>query len=235
MIKDFEEHGVHVNHAWGMTEMSPLGTHGMVPPRIEALPLEEKLDYKERQGRRVFGVEIKIVDLDGNRLPHDGVAVGELYVRGNGIVAGYYNNPEASAKAMDSEGWFGTGDVASIDTEGFLVIQDRTKDLIKSGGEWISSIDLENAAISHPGITTCAAIGVAHPKWDERPVLVAVAAGEDKPTLEEVRGHMAAHFAKWQLPDDIIWVDELPMTATGKVSKLNVRKMLADYTHPDLA
>ncbi|MBV7407638.1 long-chain-fatty-acid--CoA ligase [Maritimibacter sp. DP1N21-5] len=235
MIKAFEELGVRVNHAWGMTEMSPIGTHGSQPPKVEALPLEEKLDVKQKQGRRCFGVDLKIVDENGQRQPHDGKAIGELFVRGNAVVSGYFRNEEASAKAMDAEGWFGTGDVASISPDGYLIIQDRAKDLIKSGGEWISSIDLENAAMSHPGVANCAAIGVAHPKWDERPVLVAVAAGETKPGLEELRDHMEAHFAKWQLPDDIIWVEALPLTATGKVSKLTLRQQLADYKHPEVA
>lgn len=235
MIQAFEEMGVNVNHAWGMTEMSPIGTHGVMPASLQNLPLEEKLNYKQLQGRRCFGVDLKIVDEDGNRQPHDGKAIGELFVRGNAVVSGYFNNEEASAAAFDADGWFGTGDVASISADGYLTIQDRAKDLIKSGGEWISSIDLENAAMSHAGIANCAAIGVPHPKWDERPVLVAVAAGEEKPTLEAIRDHMEEHFAKWQLPDDVIWVDELPMTATGKVSKLNLRKQLADYKHPELA
>ena len=235
MIKAFEELGVHVNHAWGMTEMSPLGTHGTVPPSVAALPLDQMLAYKSKQGRRVYGVELKIVDDHGKRLAQDGKAVGELFVRGNFIVSGYYNNPEASAAALDAEGWFGTGDVASIDPDGYLTIQDRAKDLIKSGGEWISSIDLENAAMSHPGVANCAAIGVAHPKWDERPVLVAVQApGEKKPSLTALQAHMAEHFAKWQLPDDVIWVEALPMTATGKVSKMTLRQQLADYVHPEL-
>ena len=135
---------------------------------------------------------------------------------------------------IDAEGWFGTGDIASIDPNGFLVIQDRSKDLIKSGGEWISSIDLENVAMAHPGIASCAAIAMPHPKWDERPVLIAVAAGGDKPTLEEIHTHMEGHFAKWQLPDDIVWVDSLPLTATGKVSKLTLREQFVDYKLPDL-
>ncbi len=235
MIEKFEKMDVNVNHAWGMTEMSPIGTHGVMPPEVNQLPFEERMDYKQLQGRRCFGVDLKIVDEDGNRQPHDGKAIGELYVRGNSVVSGYFNNEEASEKALDAEGWFGTGDVASINEDGFLTIQDRAKDLIKSGGEWISSIDLENAAMSHAGVANCAAIGVAHPKWDERPILVAVAAGEDKPSLDVLRDHMAAHFAKWQLPDDVIWVEELPLTATGKVSKLNLRKQLADYKHPELA
>ncbi|MGR3363336.1 MAG: long-chain fatty acid--CoA ligase [Maritimibacter harenae] len=235
MIEKFEKLGVNVNHAWGMTEMSPIGTHGVTPPRVAELPFDEKIDVKAKQGRRVFGVDLKIVDEDGNRQPHDGKAMGELYVRGNAIISGYYKNEDASAKAFDAEGWFGTGDVASIDPDGYLTIQDRSKDLIKSGGEWISSIDLESAALANPGIANCAAIGVAHPKWDERPVLVAVAAGETKPSLDEIRDTMAPHFAKWQLPDDVIWVDELPLTATGKVSKLNLRKQLEGYKHPDVA
>lgn len=235
MIETFENMGINVNHAWGMTEMSPIGTHGVMPPRVNKLPFDEKMNYKQLQGRRAFGVDLKIVDEDGNRQPHDGKAMGELFVRGNTIVSGYFNNEEASDKALDADGWFGTGDVASIDDEGFLTIQDRAKDLIKSGGEWISSIDLENAAMSHPGIANCAAIGVPHPKWDERPILVAVAASEDKPSLQEIRDHMEEHFAKWQLPDDVVWVEDLPMTATGKVSKLNLRKQLDGYTHPELA
>lgn len=235
MIETFEKMGVNVNHAWGMTEMSPIGTHGVMPPWVNDLPFDEKMNYKQLQGRRCFGVDLKIVDEEGNRQPHDGEAIGELFVRGNAVVSGYFKNEEATAAALDSEGWFGTGDVASIGKDGFLTIQDRAKDLIKSGGEWISSIDLENAAMSHPGIANCAAIGVAHPKWDERPVLVAVAAKDTKPSLDELREHMSVHFAKWQLPDDVVWVDELPLTATGKVSKLNLRKQLADYKHPEVA
>lgn len=234
MIETFEKHGVNVGHAWGMTEMSPIGTHGNMPPDVQALPFDEMIDMKSKQGRRAFGVDLKIVDDEGNNLPHDGQAVGELYVRGNTIVSGYFRNEEATAKAMDAEGWFGTGDIASITPNGILSIQDRSKDLIKSGGEWISSIDLENAAMSHPAIGSCAAIAMPHPKWDERPVLVAVAAGAERPGLEEMHAHMAEHFAKWQLPDDLVWVEDLPLTATGKVSKLTLRQKFADYTLPDL-
>ncbi len=234
MIEAFEKMDVSVGHAWGMTEMSPVGTHGTLPSFTNDWPLEKRLDLKQTQGRRVFGVELKIVDDDGERLPHDGKAVGELFVRGNAVVAGYYNNDEATAEALDEEGWFGTGDVASIDKDGYLTIQDRAKDLIKSGGEWISSIDLENAAMAHPSIANCAAIGVPHPKWDERPILVAVPTDSERVTLEELHELLSEHFAKWQLPDDIVWVDELPMTATGKVSKLNLRKALADYKHPEV-
>ena len=234
MIEAFENMDVSVGHAWGMTEMSPIGTHGVMPKWIEALPFEQMIDKKALQGRRVFGVELKIVDDHGNRQPHDGKAIGELYVRGNTVVAGYFNNPEASEKAVDADGWFGTGDMASIDTDGILSIQDRAKDLIKSGGEWISSIDLENVVMAHPAIANCAAIAMPHPKWDERPVLIAVAAGEDRPSLEDIHRHMSEHFAKWQLPDDLIWVDALPLTATGKTAKLTLRQQFAEYNLPDL-
>jgi fatty-acyl-CoA synthase len=221
-----------------MTEMSPIGTHGNMPPYVADLPFKERIDIKSKQGRRVFGVDLKIVDDEGVRQPHDGVAIGEIYVRGNAIISGYYKNDDATKAAIDAEGWFGTGDIASIDEQGFLSIQDRSKDLVKSGGEWISSIDLENAAMSHESIAMCAVIAIAHPKWDERPVLVAVAAegiSEDaRPSLADIHAHIAEHFAKWQMPDDVIWVEALPMTATGKVSKMNLRKQMADYVLPEL-
>ncbi len=233
-IEAFEKMGVTVCHAWGMTEMSPVGSHGNMPARLKARPLDERMPYKVTQGRRVFGVEFKIVGEDGQRLPHDGKAAGELFVRGNAIVSGYYNDPEATAKALDAEGWFGTGDIASIDAEGFLTIQDRSKDLVKSGGEWISSIDLENAAMATPGIANCAVIAVPHPKWDERPVLIAVPDKGAEPSLADVHRQLQGHFAKWQLPDDLILVDALPLTATGKVSKMTLRKQFADYVLPEL-
>jgi len=234
MIEKLEKLEVAVGHAWGMTEMSPIGTHGNMPSWVKALPFDEMVDKKSLQGRRVFGVDMKIVDDNGVAQPHDGEAVGELFVRGNTVVSGYFNNEDASAAAMDNDGWFGTGDIASLDANGFLSIQDRAKDLIKSGGEWISSIDLENAAMSHPDIANCAAVAIAHPKWDERPILVAVPAGEARPSLEDVHAHMSEHFAKWQLPDDLVWVEDLPLTATGKISKLTLRKRMADYVLPDL-
>jgi len=233
MIEDFEKQDVNVVHAWGMTETSPLGTHGSMPSWVMEKPFDKMIDYKSLQGRRVFGVEIKIVDDQGNPLPHDGKSVGELYVRGNAVVSGYFKNEEATKAAMDADGWFGTGDVAIITPDSFLSLQDRAKDLVKSGGEWISSIDLENAAMAHPAIANCAVIAVPHPKWDERPVLMAVAAGDERPSLAEIQSLMGEHFAKWQLPDDLVWVEELPMTATGKVSKLTLRKNLGDYKLPD--
>ncbi|MCG6903017.1 MAG: long-chain fatty acid--CoA ligase [Rhodobacter sp.] len=232
MIQGFEDLGVSVCHAWGMTEMSPVGTLGILTPEMETLPAAEKIALKSTQGRRAFLVDLKIVDEAGNRLPHDGIATGELFVRGPFIMSGYYNNAAASADAIDAEGWFGTGDVASISPEGFLNITDRAKDLIKSGGEWISSIDVENMAMGHPDIANCAVIAVPHPKWDERPVLIAVAAREN-PDIAGIRAHLEARLAKWQLPDDIIFVDDLPLTATGKVSKLTLRQAYADHILPD--
>ncbi|WP_101067194.1 long-chain fatty acid--CoA ligase [Roseovarius salinarum] len=234
MIEAYEARGVTVSQAWGMTEMSPIGTHGVLPPRMQDAPEQTRIDMKCNAGRRLFGVDFKIVDDDGRRQPHDGQTTGELYVRGNTVISEYFENPGATRAAMDGEGWFGTGDVASVDPHGLLTIRDRAKDLVKSGGEWISSIDLENAATSHPAIHACAVIAIPHPKWDERPVLVAVPAGEDRPALEDLHAHMAPHFAKWQMPDDVIYVDDLPLTATGKISKLTLRERFADYVLPEL-
>jgi acyl-CoA synthetase (AMP-forming)/AMP-acid ligase II len=234
LIEFFESRGVDVCHAWGMTEMSPIGTQGQLPPTMEDLPFEDRMTLKSRQGRRVFGVELRLNGEDGAPLPHDGKAVGELHVRGNSIISGYFNNEAATEAAFDADGWFGTGDVASIDPQGFLTIQDRSKDLIKSGGEWISSLDLENIAMAHPKVANCAVIAVAHPKWDERPLLVVVPrdAG-DPPALEEIHGLMLEHVAKWQLPDAMECVEALPLTATGKVSKLTLRQRFAGYVLPD--
>ncbi|MDF0601741.1 long-chain-fatty-acid--CoA ligase [Psychromarinibacter sp. C21-152] len=232
LIRAFEERGVDVVHAWGMTEMSPIGTTTKLGPAAAEVPLEERLRLKSFQGRRAFGVDLKIVGEDGTRQPHDGQAVGELFVRGNTVVSGYFRNEDASAAAIDAEGWFGTGDVAAITPEGFLNITDRTKDLIKSGGEWISSIDVENMAIAHPDIANAAVIAVPHPRWGERPVLIAVPAEGRVPDTADLLRHLGEHLAKWQLPDDVIYVDDLPLTATGKVSKLTLRQMYGDHKLP---
>lgn len=235
LIEDFERLGVDVNHAWGMTEMSPIGSHGALPRRSREAPFEERMALKSLQGRRVPFVEMKIIDEAGHALPHDGEAQGELCVRGHTVMAGYFHNEDATAKALDREGWFITGDIASITPEGFLQLRDRSKDLIKSGGEWISSIDLENVAMAHPKVAQCAAIAMAHPKWDERPVLVVTPTDPaDPPTLDALRAHLEEHFAHWQLPDDLLLVEAMPLTATGKVSKLTLRQQFADYTLPDL-
>lgn len=196
MINRFEDLGVSVCHAWGMTEMSPIGTQGHLAPPLTELPREEQLEIKSAQGRRCFGVELKIIDENGTPLPHDGEASGELYVRGNSVVSGYYENPEATAAVIDGDGWFGTGDVATIDTRGFLRITDRAKDLIKSGGEWISSIDVENLAMAHPSVANAAVIAVPHPKWDERPLLVVVLAEGASLDKDDVQAHLGSSFAK---------------------------------------
>ena len=234
MIEFFEKRGVDVCHAWGMTEMSPVGTHGQLSKPMHDLPFEQRMALKAKQGRRVFGVELRIDGEDGKPLPHDGKSSGELHVRGNTIISGYFGDEAATEDAFDADGWFGTGDVAVIDESGFLAIQDRSKDLIKSGGEWISSLDLENIAMGHPKVASCAVIAVSHPKWEERPLLVVVPreAG-DPPALAEIHDMMLEHLAKWQLPDAMECVEDLPLTATGKVSKLTLRKRFADYVLPD--
>jgi fatty-acyl-CoA synthase len=177
----------------------------------------------------VFGVDLKVVDDKGNSLPHDGKASGELHVRGNAIISGYYKNDSATEEAFDEKGWFGTGDIASITPDGFLNIQDRAKDLIKSGGEWISSIDIENIVMGHPEVANCAVIAVSHPKWEERPLLVVVSNGNIRVTKKEIDNLLLEHIAKWQLPDAIEFLDALPLTATGKVSKLTLREKFANY------
>jgi fatty-acyl-CoA synthase len=226
LTRDYE---IEVTHGWGMTEMSPVGTLTVFRPEEQKLPPMERAKLSAKQGRRMFGVDLKVIDERGNRAPPDGETTGELFVRGSTIVSGYFNNPEASAKQIDSEGWFGTGDVAKITPDGWLLIVDRTKDLVKSGGEWISSIDVENAALACKGLANCAVIGVPHPKWDERPLLVAVKAPGAEPTKAEILDVLGSKIAKWQMPDDVVFVDALPMTATGKISKKDLRAKFADY------
>ncbi len=228
LIEAFEKKGVNVCHAWGMTEMSPLGTQCNLPPELAAAPFEQRIDRKQSQGRRVFGVEMKIVDDDGKCLSHDGKTPGHLYVRGNTITEGYFEDEEASKQVFDADGWFCTGDIAAIDPDGFLLITDRSKDLIKSGGEWISSLDLENIVMSHPGVANCAVIAVPDAKWDERPLLIVVPREDAPPPKEDLLGLLAQRLAKWQVPDDVVFLDQLPLTATGKVSKLTLRKQFAE-------
>ncbi len=233
MLNEFKEtYNVEGLQGWGMTEMSPIGTVSLVRPRDQHFSPKEQLDIKCKQGRAVFGVEMKIVDEDGKRLPHDGEAFGELLVRGAAILSGYYGNPEANAKAFDDEGWFRTGDVAKIDPEGYMEIVDRTKDVIKSGGEWISSIDLENAAVGHPEIAEAAVIAARHPKWDERPLLVCVREQGSSVDKDGVLEYLGQHVAKWWLPDDVLFVEELPHSATGKLQKAKLREDFKDYTLP---
>jgi fatty-acyl-CoA synthase len=209
--------------------MSPVGTLTQMTPEERALSFDSQMDIKSRQGRRMFGVDMKIVDPDGVTLPNDGEAQGELFVRGGAVISGYYENPEATAASIDKDGWFGTGDVATITPDGWLVLVDRTKDLVKSGGEWISSIDVENVAIGCPGVANAAVIAVPHPKWNERPLLVVVKAPGANPTRDGILAHVAGKLAKWQVPDDVVFVDSLPLTATGKISKKDLRAKFADY------
>lgn len=233
LTEGFEHLGIEVNHAWGMTETSPLGSHGSLPVSSRAEPFEARMALKATQGRRVFGVEMKIVDDAGQRQPHDGNAMGQLFVRGNTIASGYFNNEEASRKVIDAEGWFATGDIASISPDGYLTLRDRAKDLIKSGGEWISSIDVENCALAHPKVAQCAVIAMPHPKWGERPLMIVKPENaDDRPHLSEIHEVLAPHLAQWQLPDDLVFVDELPLTATGKVSKLKLREQFRDHVMP---
>jgi 3-(methylthio)propionyl---CoA ligase len=234
MIDTFmKDYDIEIMHGWGMTEMSPVGTLTLLRPEERALPPLERAALTARQGRRVYGVDLKIIDEKGNRAPPDGETSGELFVRGNTIVSGYFKNPEASAKQVDPEGWFATGDVAKMTPDGWLMIVDRTKDLVKSGGEWISSIDVENAALACKGLANCAVIGVPHPKWNERPLLVAVKKPGEEPTKQEILDTLNAKLAKWQLPDDVVFIDALPLTATGKISKKDLRAKFADYKLPE--
>jgi fatty-acyl-CoA synthase len=212
-----------------MTEISPVGAFTRLSPAQKALPLDERLKIKAAQGQRFFGVDFKIVDEGGRRLPHDGQAQGELYVRGPTVISGYFENEAASAAAFDAEGWFGTGDVAKITGDGFLTLVDRTKDLVKSGGEWISSIDVENVAVGFPGVANAAVIGVPHPKWSERPLLIVVKATGHDPRKEEILAFLSERLAKWQVPDDVVFVESLPLTATGKISKKDLRAQFKEF------
>jgi 3-(methylthio)propionyl---CoA ligase len=231
MIRAFDQqHGVTVLHAWGMTEMSPLGTVCNLKLKQQALPFDDRMRVLAKQGRAVYGVDMKIVDADGLELPWDGSASGDLLVRGPWIVTGYFKG-EGGDPLVD--GWFPTGDVASIDGDGFLQITDRSKDVIKSGGEWISSIDIENIAVAHPGVAMAACIAMAHPKWDERPLLVVVKKpGMESVTRDDVLSFYEGKVAKWQVPDDVVFVEAIPLGATGKMQKMKLREQFKDHTWP---
>jgi fatty-acyl-CoA synthase len=232
MIREFDEgYGVACQHAWGMTEMSPLGTLATLKGKQLALPPAEQFAILCKQGRAIYGVDMKIVDGEGRALPHDGKAFGDLHVRGPWITSGYFKG-EGGNPLVD--GWFPTGDVATIDPDGFMQITDRSKDVVKSGGEWISSIDLENIAVAHPAIAEAAVIGVHHPKWDERPIVVAVKKQGAEVTRDELLRFYEGKVAKWMIPDDAVFVAELPHTATGKLSKLTLRQQMKDYKLPGL-
>jgi len=231
MSERFEKQfGTFVVHAWGMTEMSPLGTVCNLLPKHRDFTLEQRLDMQSKQGRCIYGVELRITDDDGRALPHDGVAFGHLLVRGPWITSGYFKGE--GGEILDADGFFDTGDVATIDPDGYMQITDRSKDVIKSGGEWISSIDLENAAMGHPGVAEAAVIGVTHPKWQERPLLVVVKKPGQEPTREELLAFLEGKVAKWWIPEDVAFVTELPHTATGKLQKMKLRETFKGYRLP---
>lgn len=226
-MEEFEnEHGVYTHVGWGMTEMAPLGTYNTLKkPRSEYTDAEYAV-IRLKAGRPVFGVQMKIIDEQGNDLPWDGVAFGALQVKGPWVVKNYF---KAEGQLLDDDGWFDTGDVATIDPDGYMAITDRTKDVIKSGGEWISSIDLENCAMGHAEVLEAGVIGIAHPKWDERPLLVVVRKPGSTVGGEQIIEYMTGKVAKWWLPDEVAFVDELPHTATGKIHKVGMREQFVDY------
>jgi fatty-acyl-CoA synthase len=227
MIEYFTERNIRVGHAWGMTEMSPLGTVGAATGDWDDLTPGQRIDYMCRQGRVPFGVELRTVDEEGRVLPRDGKTSGRLQTRGPWIIRQYFQDP--NGPVIDGEGWFDTGDVAALHPNGVLQITDRSKDVIKSGGEWISSIDLENAAVGCPGVAEAAAVGVHHPKWDERPILLVVKKDGQEVTPKAILDHLAEHVARWWLPDEILFVESLPHTATGKILKTALREQYRDY------
>jgi fatty-acyl-CoA synthase len=227
-----DDYGVRVLHAWGMTETSPLGTFASLTPEAMARDAEGRMAAQLSVGHPPYTVDLRVTGDDGAELRWDGETQGRLQIRGPGVVGRYlgFENP-----AVDADGWFDTGDAATIDPDGYVRITDRFKDVIKSGGEWISSIELENAAVAHPDVAEAAAVAVPHPTWAERPVLVVVPKAGAEPAKADILAALAPHFAKWQLPDDVIFMDEIPHTATGKISKLTLRQRLeADgYRLPD--
>jgi fatty-acyl-CoA synthase len=233
MFEQFKkDHDVAAAQGWGMTEMSPLGTTNAPKPGWELLNEDEQLDLGTKAGRGIFGCQLRIVDDEGHELPWDGVAYGALQVRGPWICSDYFKL-EGNAGSHTDDGWFDTGDVATIDPQGYMAITDRTKDVIKSGGEWISSIELENTAMGHPAVGEAAVIGAAHPKWTERPLLVVVRAEGQEVSKQDLLAFYKGKVADWWIPNDVVFVDELPYTATGKVKKIELRQQFADYAFPD--
>jgi fatty-acyl-CoA synthase len=230
MIKLFQEkYGVQVLHAWGMTEMSPVGTVGTLKAKHLTLPPAQREAVQQKQGRVVYGVDMKIVGDDGGELPWDGKAFGDLMVRGPWVVREYFKGEGGNPL---KDGWFPTGDVSTIDPDGYMQITDRSKDVIKSGGEWISSIDIENIAMAHPAVAMAACIAAKHPKWDERPLLVVVKKPNAEVTREQLLAHYEGKVAKWQIPDDVVFVDSIPLGATGKMLKTKLREQFKDYRLP---
>jgi fatty-acyl-CoA synthase len=225
-IRWFRERGIHVNHLWGMTEMSPVGTVGAPPANWDQMNEEEQVAYMSRPGRSMFGVELRVVDDEGRVLNRDGKSAGKLQTRGAAVVKRYFKHDK---DCVDADQWFDTGDMAVIHPDGTIQITDRAKDVIKSGGEWISSIEIENAAVGCPGVAEAAAIGIPHPKWDERPLLLVVRDPGSNLGAEEIHDFLKSRMAKWWLPDAIEFVDALPHTASGKLSKKDLRDQFHDY------
>jgi fatty-acyl-CoA synthase len=225
-----DPYGVTVHQLWGMTETSPLGTMATATPAIDALGDAEREAALSQQGRVQYGLELKITGPDGGPAARDGTTFGDMFVRSNWAASGYFKGE--GGQKLDNDGWFPTGDVATLDEYGFMRITDRNKDVIKSGGEWISSIDLENAAMGHPDVKQAAVVGVFHPKWEERPLMVIVPNDGRTPDKESVNAYLAKKVAKWWLPDDVVLVDEIPLTATGKIQKSRLREMFQDHKLP---
>ena len=226
-LQEFDEvHDVNVIHAWGMTEMSPLGTINVTTTEMDKMSKEEKYAIQLKQGKPIYGVELKVVDDTGAELPKDGESQGHLMVRGPWILQKYF---KAEKDAVDQDGWFDTGDISVLDQDGYMIIKDRAKDVIKSGGEWISSIDLENAAFGHPDIAEACVVGIPHPKWDERPMLFVVTNNGEPIEKESILEFLGSRVAKWWLPDEIIFLNELPHGATGKLQKFELRDEYNNY------
>jgi 3-(methylthio)propionyl---CoA ligase len=232
MLRKFQEtYGVAVLHVWGMTELSPIGTVGTMKARHVEMPQEERYAVQSNQGRAVYGVDMKIVGADGMELPWDGATSGDLLVRGHSVVRDYFRSEGASPLLFDDEGqgWFPTGGIETIDADGFMQITDPSKDVIKSGGEWIGSIDLEHIAIAHPAVSQAACIAAKHAKWDERPLLIVVRRRQADLTREELLAFYEGKIAKWWTPDDVVFVDEIPLGATGKILKNQLRERFGDF------
>jgi fatty-acyl-CoA synthase len=226
MIKEFEEkHKAFLLHGWGMTEMSPLGTLNAYNSDMQNMDLEERYDLQTSQGKAIYGCQIKIVDDEGMTLPNDGESFGRLMVKGPAIIERYFKSEESALE----DGWFDTGDVSTISADGYMRIVDRSKDVIKTGGEWISSIDLENTAVGHPGVSEACVVGVLHPKWDERPIMFVVKNNQEECDKDSVLEYLSDKVAKWWLPDDVIFVDELPHGATGKLLKIGLREEFKNH------
>jgi len=231
IVRRLRDHGVETVQGWGMTETSPIGTHAKLTPAVAALPFDEQMPFRLKQGRPPFGIELKIVDDAGQRLPHDGATPGRLHVRGPTVSSGYLGG--TAGEILDDEGYFDTGDIATIDGHGYMAIVDRAKDVIKSGGEWISSIEIENIASGHPKIAHCAVIGVPHPRWDERPVLIAALHPGERAEPEEILALLEGRIARWWMPDAVSFIDAMPLGATGKIDKKALRARFADIPEPE--